>query len=139
MSKRRERLESFREVVRRKRPEKSEAPKEPPMTTWESIRLWSLFAAALAVFAGVPIWNNRKERLDAIESRVENWGRDLSLLYTEVETLKQVELAYHGGNFMGGPPRRSDKERTEHNDQLIKAVREEVAPLLMGKLRYKTD
>lgn len=139
MSKKRERMESFREAVKRKRPEKPEVPKEPPMTAWESIRLWSLFAAAIAVFAGVPMWNNRKERLDAIEYRVEKWGSELALLYTEVETLKRIEISYHGGNILGGPTRKTDKERADHNEELIKSVREEVAPLLMGKLRYKPD
>lgn len=139
MSKRRERLESFREVVKRKRPDQPEVPKEPPMTTWELVRMWSLFAAALAVFAGLPILNNRKGRLNAIETRVDNWGTELSLLYTEVEALKRLELSYHGGDFFGGPPRRTDKERNDHNEKLIKSVREEVAPLIKEKLGYKPD
>jgi len=135
VSRKRQRLESFREVVR-DRPRGPRASK--PLTLRDRLAIWSALLAGLAVILGAPLWGLRVKHRATIESRVNNWGKELNLLPKEINGLKKAEFLFHGsGNPFVHVTSKSGEEMRAHKLRLLSEVRTEVAPLLESRLNSR--
>jgi hypothetical protein len=90
MSKSRRRLESFREVVRRK---KEKAPPEP--WTWKDrVSVFgSLTVVVLLVF--IPFMDQRVKHNQRIDERVSRWAKAYDLNEHQIKKITNIEKAFH--------------------------------------------
>lgn len=121
MSKTRQKLETFREVVNR-RPARAK-PVEPFKWT-EKLKMVIIVVFGIGAMVVVPVMDARSNQRRSIDGTLRGWKSELGLTNDEVKMLAQLEYSFHGsGNPFMSSPKRTKVEWTEHRKQLASVVR----------------
>lgn len=125
MSRKRQRLESFSENVRRRKSRKSDdAPPPATLTLKEKIMVIGTPMSVLLAIMLLKGYSSLGNHREHIEKRIEKWRIEHHLSDDEVRFLRDVEFEFHGDGFAAlfrGKP--SDEELERHKaavDALLK-------------------
>ncbi len=100
MSRKRQRLESFSENVRRRKSRKSDdAPPPATLTLKEKIMVIGTPVSVLLAMLFLKGYGSLKNHRNHIEERIEKWRIEHHLSDDEVGVLRDVEFEFHGDGF----------------------------------------
>lgn len=119
MSKKRQRMESFGKVVKRK---PNLRPLPEPWTIKDRVLVFGAFAAALLVFAGSPILRTVMAQRKIVSARLAHWKSQYQLSDAEVERLREIEFRVHGSGFRFASQTSSHQQNQTHKQELTQAM-----------------
>ena len=124
MNKRRQRMESFREVVRQK------PNHRPPPEVWtrkDKLVVCGAFAAALLTFLGIPVLRSTIAHRQTVNQRLAAWEKRFQLSEPELLRLREIEFDFHGSSFQLVPETRTLQQLEAHKQELSRAMNPESA------------
>ena len=124
MSKKRQRMKSFGEVVKRK---PNLRPPPEPWTAKDRVMVFGAFAAALLVFAGTPILQTVMSQRKIVSSRLAYWKSRYQLSDVEVERLREIEFRVHGSGLQLASQTSSHQQNQAHKQELSQAMSSKAA------------
>ena len=117
MSRSSKRLESFREVTKRKRDKKAAAPPAP--WTWkEKLSVWGTIAGVMLLTL-IPFFDQSVKHRQRIDKRIERWKAVYQLSDEQGNKVREIELEHHKGESplsTSAPPTASEDEA--HNRRI---------------------
>lgn len=122
MSKKRQRMESFREAEKRKL--------RPPPESWsmkDKFLVSGAFATALLVFSLPPFLSISFRHRNAIDRRLKNWKIEYGLSDSEILRLRETEFSFHRSNLLGTSKPLTSEQLAQHNQHLAGQMNAESA------------
>lgn len=93
MSKRQQRLESFRENTKKR--SRETAPTPTLLSRWEKVLIFGTILVPLVLVVGLHERSSAMRHQEAVERRVDGWKRKHDLTDSQASELLQIELEFH--------------------------------------------
>lgn len=93
MSKRQQRLESFRENTKKRSRENTPTP--TLLSRWEKVLIFGTILVPLVLVVGLRERGSAIRHQEAIERRVDGWTRKHDLTESQASEILQIELEFH--------------------------------------------
>jgi hypothetical protein len=122
MSKKRQRMQSFREAEKRKL---RTPPK--PWTLKDKLVVFGALGSALLVFTGTPFLSMYMSHRNAIDRRLTYWKNEYGLSESEVLRLREIEISFHRPSLFGASKPLTAEESALHDQQLADEMNDESA------------
>lgn len=122
MSKRRQRMQSFREAEKRIR-------RDPP-EAWnlkDKLVVFGALGSALLVFTVTPFLAINIRHRSAIDRRLNDWKHEYGLTESEVLRLREIEMSFHPLNLLGAPKPHTSEQSARHDQHLADQMNDKSA------------
>ena len=122
MSKKRQRMQSFREAEKRtlRTPPK-------PWTLKDKLVVFGALGSALLVFTGTPFLSMYMSHRNSIDRRLNYWKNEYGLSESEVLRLREIEISFHHPSLFGAAKPLTAEESALHDQQLADEMNDESA------------
>lgn len=119
MSKKHRRLESFREVTKRRR----EKPTPPEPWTWKDrIGIWAAILLVLTMISAsflIPYSRFRR----SINSRLRDWKSKYHMSEQQFDSVRRIEKDFHSyGKVLSGAPAPTPEEVIKHHEEIAEQL-----------------
>jgi hypothetical protein len=122
MSKKRQRMQSFREAEKRilRTPPK-------PWSLKDKLVVFGSLGSALLVFTVTPFLSMNVRHRSAIDRRLNDWKHEYGLTESEVLRLREIEISFHRLNLLGAPKQLTSEQLAQHNQHLADQMNDKSA------------
>ena len=122
MSKKRQRMQSFREAEKRilRTPPK-------PWSLKDKLVVFGSLGSALLVFTVTPFLSMNVRHRSAIDRRLNDWKHEYGLTESEVLRLREIEISFHHPSLFGAAKPLTAEESALHDQQLADEMNDESA------------
>lgn len=122
MSKKRQRMQSFREAEKR---QLRTPPK--PWSLKDKLVVFGALGSALLVFTVTPFLSMNISHRSAIDRRLNDWKNEYGLTETEVLRLREIEISFHPLNLLGAAKQLTSDQLAQHDQHLADQMNDKSA------------
>lgn len=122
MSKKRQRMQSFREAEKR---QLRTPPK--PWSVKDKLVVFGALGSALLVFTVTPFLSMYVSHRSAIDRRLNAWKHEYGLTESEVLRLREIENSFHPFNLLGTAKQLTSEQMAQHDQHLADQMNDKSA------------